>query len=51
VSNPDSLRELLERAGSRGDASPPFEAVLQVLLKKGVPISTQIVDVHPAKSQ
>jgi len=51
VSNPDSLRELLERTGSRGNASPPFEAVLQVQLKKGVPISTQIVAVHPAKTQ
>ncbi len=51
VSTPDSLRELLGRAGSKGDASPSFEAVLQVQLKKGVPISTQIVAVHPAKNQ
>jgi hypothetical protein len=51
VSNPDSLRELLERAGSKGTASPPFEAVLQIQLKKGVPISTQIVAVHPSKNQ
>ena len=51
VSNPDSLRELLERAGNSGNASPPFEAVLQVQLKKGVPISTQIMAVHPAKNQ
>jgi len=51
VSSPDSLRELVGRAGSKGDTSPPFEAVLQVQLKKGVPISTRIVTVHPAKNQ
>jgi hypothetical protein len=50
VSNPDSLREL-ERTRSTGNASPPFEAVLEVQLKKGVPMSTQVVAVHPAKNR
>ena len=51
VTREQDVTEIMRRAGTAGNFVRPFEAVIRVIVKGGVPVNSELVALHPRAQQ